>query len=379
MKSWKQPMLPVRRGRWISAPVTVAAATVIGALIGPLAPAAWAAGTAPPATIQHAGTARSASPRSASVTGPGGVGVRLLDVPADAVNNPRARAYIVDNLTPGTTIHRRMVVSNTTKSELHVAVYPDAATISRGSFAGAPGHTVNDLSSWTTVSRPTLDIPAGSTAVDTVTVAIPSAASPGERYAVVWAEVRGAKNGGSIELVSRAGIRMYVSVGGTNPVTSFTMNTMTGQRNSGGHPVVRALVHNTGGRAVDLAGTLTMSSVTGALTAGPYPAQLGTTLAPGQSEPVSFVLTSQMADGPWNATVTLGSGLNKQAFRAQITFPRAGTAPVPAARPASGGFGIVPVLAGAIFIVLLAALGALIISHRRRRNHGNRSGAHQTL
>jgi hypothetical protein len=129
--------------------------------------------------------------------------VRLLDVPADAVNNPRAREYIVDNLTPGTTIHRHIEVSNTTRSELHMAIYPAAATISQGSFVGAPAHTANDLSTWTTVSRPVMDVPAGSTAADTITVAIPTTASPGERYAVVWAEVRSAKTGGTIELISR--------------------------------------------------------------------------------------------------------------------------------------------------------------------------------
>jgi len=352
----------------MSAPVTVAAAAVIGALAGPLAPAAWAAGVAPPATVQHAGTARSASPRSASVTGPGGVGVRLLDVPADATNNPRAREYIVDNLTPGTTIHRRIEVSNTTRSELRVAIYPAAATISRGSFVGAPAHKADDLSTWTRVRRPIIDVPAGSTAVDTITVAIPATASPGDRYAVVWAEVRSAKTGGTVELINRAGIRMYVYVGGTNPATSFTVNTLTGQRNSAGHAVVRALVHNTGGLAVDLTGTLIMSSVTGALTAGPYPAQLGTTLAPGQSEPVWFTLTSQMTNGPWNATVTLHSGLNQQAFRATITFPRSpGTAPPAAAHPVGGGLGFVTILAGAILIAVFAALTALIITHRRRR------------
>jgi hypothetical protein len=352
----------------MSAPMTVAAAAVIGTLAGPFAPAAWAAGAAPPATVQHAGTARSVGPRSASVTGPGGVGVRLLDVPADAANNPRAREYIVDNLTPGTIIHRRIEVSNTTRSELRVAIYPAAATISQGSFVGAPAHTANGLSTWTTVSRPIMDVPADSTAVDTITVAIPATASPGDRYAVVWAEVRSAKSGGTIELINRAGIRMYVYVGGTNPATSFTVNTLTGQRNSGGHAVVRALVHNTGGLAVDLTGTLAMSSVTGALTAGPYPAQLGTTLAPGQSEPVWFTLTSQMTDGPWNATVTLHSGLSQQTFRAKITFPRStGTAPPAAARPVGGGPGFVPILAGAILIAMFAALIALIIAHRRRR------------
>jgi hypothetical protein len=111
-----------------------------------------------------------------------------------------------------------------------------------------------------------------------------------------------------------------------------------------------------------------MSSVTGALTAGPYPAQLGTTLAPGQSEPVWFTLASQMTDGPWNATVTLHSGLNRQVFRAKITFPRRpGTAPPAATRPVGDGLGFVTILAGAILIAMLAALIALIITHRRRR------------
>jgi hypothetical protein len=352
--------------------VIVAAATVTGALTFSLAPVANAAGSAPPATVHDAGA-------GGAVTGPGGVGVRLLDVPADEVNNPRARQYIVGNLAPGTTIRQRIVVSNTTTSELNVAIYPAAAVITDGSFVGAAAHTADELSTWTTVSRPILDVAAGSTAVDTVTVAIPAKASPGERYAVVWAEVRSTQAGGTIELVNRVGIRMYVYVGGTNPATTFTVETLTGQRNSGGHPLVRAQVHNTGGLAVDLSGTLTLSSVTGELTAGPYPAQLGTTLAPGQSEPVWFVPTSQVTNGPWNATVTLHSGLTQQAYRAKITFPRGpGTAPAAAARPATGGFGFVAIVTSAILIALLVALAALIITSRRRHDK-NRPGAHQGL
>jgi hypothetical protein len=75
-----------------------------------------------------------------------------------------------------------------------------------------------------------------------------------------------------------------------------------------------------------------------------------------------------MTDGPWNATVTLHSGLSQQTFRAKITFPRGpGTAPPAAARPVRGGPGFVPILAGAIVIAMFAALIALIITHRRRR------------
>ena len=126
---------------------------------------------------------------------------------------------------------------------------------------------------------------------------------------------------------------------------------------------------------MDLTGTLIMSSVTGVLTAGPYPAQLGTTLAPGQSEPVWFVLTDQVGDGPWNATVTLRSGLNQQTFRAQITFPHApGSGPAAAAHPASSGIGVDMVLIGAILVVLLAALATLVImAYRRRRHHRHNS------
>jgi hypothetical protein len=347
--------------------VIVAAATIAGAIIGLLAPAA-SAGTVLPAISRSAG---------APVTGPGSVGTRLLDVPADAVNNPRAREYIVDALAPGTTIRRRMEVSNSTTSAQRVAVYPAAADIISGSFIGAPARTGNDLSAWTTVSQPSLVIPAGGTAVETVTVAIPSTASPGERYAVVWAAVSNVQGGGNIDLVNRAGIRMYVYVGGTNPATGFTVTTVTGQRDPQGHPLVLAQVHNTGGRAVDLSGTLTLSAVSGKLTAGPYPARLGTTVAPGQSETVRFALTNQVGDGPWNATVALHSGLNQQTFRARITFPlAAGTAPAAAAHPVGGGFSRLMILTGAILVALLAALAALvIIAFRRRGHHGHHPGA----
>ena len=367
-------MRPVHRGRWAWAPVILVAAAVTGALTGPLASAASAAGTARAAAVQRAGTARSTIPRSATglaARSPGSIGVRLLDVPAGAVKDPRAREYVVDALKPGTTIHRRMEVSNTTTSAQHVSVYAAAAAITGGSFVGTAAHTANELSSWTTMSRSSLAIAAGATAVDTITVAVPSTASPGERYAVVWASISNAANGGNVALVNRVGIRMYVYVGGSNPATSFTVDTLTGQRNSAGHPLVRAMVHNTGGRALDFSGTLELSEVTGGLTGGPYPAQLGATLAPGQSEPVWFVLSDQVGNGPWNATVTLRSGLNQESFRGQINFAP-GARPAASPQPVGGGISVGKVLAIAALVLLLAALAALIImAYRRRRHHDN--------
>src|SRR5664280_2524137 len=52
------------------------------------------------------------------------IGIRLVDAPASAKDDPRARVYIVDHLAPGTVIHRRIEVSNTTAGSVHVALYP---------------------------------------------------------------------------------------------------------------------------------------------------------------------------------------------------------------------------------------------------------------
>ncbi|MFE4648041.1 hypothetical protein [Streptomyces sp. NPDC056707] len=308
-----------------------------------------------------------AAPARSSGSGPGSVGVRLVDIPADLADDPRARHYIIDNLRPGTTVRRRIEVLNTTDSTLHVEVYPAAARITHGSFVGAAGRKRNELSSWTRLKHRTLQVPAHDTLRDTVTIRVPRDAAPGERYAVVWAQVRG-NRGGGISLVSRTGIRMYLSVGGHNPpAPNFTARTMTAQRGGDGHAIVRAQIINTGGRALDLSGTLKLASVSGSLSAGPYQVQLGTSLAPHQSEPVMIPVTDEVADGPWRATLELRSGLLVKKFHAKIRFPHThGMAPAAAvdAETSSGG-----ALKGLVAGILLLGTALLIITNRVRRRH----------
>ncbi|MFD3494183.1 hypothetical protein ACFWWB_27060 [Streptomyces sp. NPDC058690] len=312
-------------------------------------------GAASPAT-------NAAAPPQSSDSGQGSVGVRLVDIPVDMADDPRARHYIVDNLRPGTTVHRRIEVLNTTDSTLRVEVYPAAAIITHGSFVGAAGRKRNELSSWTRLRRRTLHVPAHDTLRDTVTIA-----APGERYAVVWAQVRGDRGGG-IALVSRTGIRMYLSVGGHNPpALNFTARTMTAQRGRDGRAIVRAQIINTGGRALDLSGTLKLASVSGSLSAGPYQVQLGTSLAPHQSEPVMIPVTDEVADGPWRATLELRSGLLVKKFHAKIRFPHTqGMAPAAAVdAEASGGNALTGLVAG----ILLLGTALLIVTNRVRRRH----------
>ena len=108
--------------------------------------------------------------------------------------------------------------------------------------------------------------------------------------------------------------------------------------------MVVASVHNSGGRALDMSGTLQLSSGPGGLSAGPFAANLGTTLAIGATEPITIMLDKQVPDGPWHALVTLRSGLLERSARATISFPVTGTS-------SRSPFLIVIVAAG--FVVLL--------------------------
>ena len=288
---------------------------------------------------------------------PASIGVQLLDVPLAAYADPRARLYIIDHLHPGTTIHRRIEISNTTASSMHIVTYPAAATISQGAFVGAAAHTPNELSTWTSVLPGASNIPSGGHAIATVTIAVPRNAPPGEQYGVIWAQTRSPPPaGGGITQVSRVGIRLYLSIGpGGAPASEFTIGSLTGKRSPDGQPIVVASIHNTGGRALDMSGTLQLSSGPGGLSAGPFAANLGTTLAIGATEPIIIMLDKQIPDGPWHAFVTIRSGLLERSVQATISFPATGAPSLP--------YLIYLVIAGLVLLLLVGVVAA-----RQRRS-----------
>jgi hypothetical protein len=313
-----------------------------------------------------ASTAVVAAPASAATTAPspapraaasGSIGLQLIDVPVTARDDPRARLYIVDHLAPGTVIHRRIRVTNTTASTVHIGTYAAAATIDKGAFLGAAGHTPNDLSTWTSVRPRASDVPADGDVTATVTITVPRDAAPGEQYGVVWAETSSAPSAaGGITQVSRVGIRLYLSVGpGGPPAANFTIDSLTAKRSPDGRPTVLATVHNTGGRALDMNGTLQLLAGPGGLNAGPFPANLGTTLAIGDTEPITIALDKQLPAGPWDARVTLRSGLLERKARATITFPDNGA-----------WSSLYLVIAGLVVLLLLGIAARLVVIRRRR-------------
>ncbi len=200
----------------------------------------------------------------------------------------------------------------------------------------------------------------------TVTIAVPLDAAPGEQYGVVWAEARvDPTNGGGVTQISRVGIRLYLSVGpGGAPAANFTVDSLTAERTPDGRPSVRASVHNTGGRALDMFGTLELSGGPGGLSAGPFPASLGTTVAIGATESVTIVLDKQVPAGPWQAGITLHSGLLERSAQATITFPDAGSSPPVETKTPDSGWLYVAV---AVLVVLLVTAALLQWRYRRRR------------
>jgi hypothetical protein len=298
-----------------------------------------------------------AAPHSPSI---GGVGVRLVDLSPNVRSDPLARSYIVDRLAPGTTLHRRIEISNTTHSPVGVAVYTSGAELHQGQFAFAQGRSRNELSSWTSVTRPTLTLAPGARALETVTVSVPKLASSGERYAVVWAEMSAPTSAtAGIKLVNRVGVRLYLSIGpGGAPPASFAVGALIAERSAAGAPRLVARVRNNGRRTLDITGSLTLSDGPGGLRAGPFAVALGTTLPPGQSEPAIVTFDKRLPSGPWRAQLLLRSGFVDRSSVATITFP-------PANSVTNKSKSDHLILAASVLLALLAVGGFVLVrSHR---------------
>lgn len=294
----------------------------------------------------------------------GSIGVRLLDAPVALKDDPRALRYIVDNLPPGTTVTRHVMVSNDTGAPAQIDVYAGAARVADGTFAlGEPGET-NALSSWISVDRPTVDLADGGQAEVAVTIAVPQDAPEVEQYAVIWASHKAPASNG-ITNESRVGVRVYLSVGpGNGPPADFTISSLTPRRTADGLASVVASVTNTGGRAVDLAGTLNLSGGPGGLSAGPIDSAVAT-IAPGEDGEVVIAVPDSVAlpAGPWKADVKLESGIIKHDTSATLTFPDKGDGESVGSSDSTSW----PLIAGIVVAVLaVAGVGGYLVVRKRR-------------
>jgi hypothetical protein len=251
-------------------------------------------------------------------------GLRLVDVPVAEAHNPRGLRYIIDSLAPGTVIHRRILIENLENQDSQFTVYSDAARIMNGSFVGDTGQTRSELTSWISLQHGTVTLRPGASVMDTVTIRVPRVATRGEHYGVIWVQqVAHTRDTGGVAVteVNRVGIRIYLAIdrGGVLP-TNFAITAITGHLSPGGQPLLTARVTNTGGRAVDLSGTASLTAGPGGASAGPFQVGRVITLAPRQSATISFAPSKRLPTGSWLARITLVSGLTTRTASATVQF-----------------------------------------------------------
>jgi hypothetical protein len=297
----------------------------------------------------------------------GRLGIRLVDAPVIRRKDPRARSYIVDHLAPGTIVHRRIQITNMSAWARHVDLYAAAAGIKQNRFVFAPGRTPAELTTWTSFDRRYVDLVPHGNAVVKATIRVPKSAWRGERYAVIWAQETVKPDAShNLGAINRVGIRMYLDIGtGGEPPSDFKIENLTPMRDAAGRPQITAQVHNTGGRTLDMGGTLSLPEGPGGLKAGPFPASTGVTLLPGDTAPVNVVLDERIPAGPWKVRLTLISGLVKHTVTATITFPPAGIG-----KPQQMGFHLTLPLLIALMIGLFAVVVIVLVrrSHSRARS-----------
>jgi hypothetical protein len=300
--------------------------------------------------------------------GNGAIGIRLAEIPANRMDDPRAHLFIDDHVNPGTTFTRGLRVYSTSAKPQHLTVYAAAASISDHRFTFAPGSTGNELTSWIKLDHSQLNLAPHSSAPIKVTVAVPSWAAEGERLAVIWAQVSSAAAApkANVALVNRVGIRTYLDVGpGGEPPSDFRTDQIHTRRTPSGRPEVVATVTNTGQRAIDLSGQLLLSDGPSSVSAaGPFPVVRGTTLAPKEHGQITVPLGRNLPTGRWRYRLTLQSGRVKHTMTGSLDF-----SPVIHGGLALFGYpvGAVTLALGGVTSAALTLLIPILVRSRSRR------------
>ncbi|MFI7603680.1 hypothetical protein ACIBTV_00970 [Micromonospora sp. NPDC049366] len=289
-----------------------------------------------------------------------------MEAPTNRRDDPRALRYVVDHLPPGSRINRQLLIVNRTPEHRRIDLYPAAATLENQRFVFGEGRADNELTSWVTLDRTSVELEPWAETRVRATVAVPRAASAGERYGVIWASAASTpRPGDSVTQIHRVGVRMYLDVGpGGEPASDFAIGELRPARDPGGEPSISAQVTNTGGRALDLSGQVTLSEGPAGSRAGPFAVTRGTTLAPGESGQVSARLPAELPNGPWKVEVALESGRIKKTASGRIEFPEAGRV----GKPASGLSRVLTVwTVGASVVGLLLVAGLVVLARRSRQ------------
>lgn len=302
-----------------------------------------------------------------------GLGIRLLEAPSTRANDPRAQSYIIDHLNPPAVIERDFEVSNGTDRPLLVELYAGPARIQSGGFVPADRGAESDLTDWIEITPAQVQLSPGEKARGTTKISVPDTAETGEYYGAVWAEIPGeAPTGSGVAVASRVGIRVYLSIGpGGEPPSDFELPSFRPVRERDGRPGIDITACNTGGRALDLVGELSLAEGPGGVSAGPFQTEGSKTVLPETCVDVPIRLDPALPDGPWDATAKLSSGEEERTAEARITFPKepGGRGKKVETREVTGTLPGIIATGFSVFLLLLLAGGLtwLLLKRRTRK------------
>jgi len=279
------------------------------------------------------------------------------------LDDDREGRYVTDHVAPGATVSRTVRIGNDGEAPLEVEVSVGGAAIVDDRFtfdAEVPG--ADELVSWASVLEDRVTVPAGDDVRVDIDLLVPPEADAGERYGVIWAAVRGTDASGT-SVVNRVGVRIYLSVGdGPAPTRDVDLELLAIERDDEGSLAGLLTVTNTGGRALDLRGEVTVGSAIGAMA----PAH---TVAPGDSTevPIVFEPDADVQAGRQDATVVVRAAGIERSGEATVVVPdgagrRGPPASITSPTDRPGG---VPVALAALLAALVGA-GVVVLARRRR-------------
>ena len=273
--------------------------------------------------------------------------------------DPGGGAYLVEDLEPGSSLRRRIVVTTTSTQPIEASFYAAGASLARHRFEFADGRAHNELSRWVTVRPRAATVHAGTPTTVTVEIRVPRGALAGERVAMVWAETARAN------VVSRVGVRSYVTVGGGHARPELELGDLVATRKAAGGVDLGVVVRNTGRRAAELTGTVELASPAGRerlVLPG------GFVVAAGRSATVGPLTPAADTDrGVWRADVRVtGNGAVEASGGATFGLParRGQSVRAPLTKPADR---TAAAATGAALAVCVGGAAGWALHRRRRR------------
>jgi hypothetical protein len=303
--------------------------------------------------------------RAAGVAAPE-LGIRLLDTTG---------AYVNVTMRPGETRQVRLELGNygANRASARSYVADVYSMINGGMGVRLSGEPTSGTTEWLTYPAKALQLDPRQAVPETMTVAVPSTAAPGDYISalVIEGDAGTSQSGdAAFKQVDRQAVAVAIRVPGPL-VPGLSLPTAALRTTPGGLSYIDVGVVNSGNIHLHVAGTYALVDATGAQIAG-GPVEMDTVYAH-TSTLLAVPLTVAMTPGQYAVSLTLSDPKARiDASSGPVPIDIASPVAAPPVAPPSPSFGLVPLIAGALGIglalgVVFASAAYIVIRRSRRR------------